>query len=157
VAFFSFIRLFIHGSHPTTEKFDFLDQVVRWVVPAIILGVIFLVLLPFAIYNRMSAIRYISYALTSRQAIAVDRRRCRLVGRVALDSVDQLDHEARSDGSGFIVFDYDMKYPKDDVLGYHGVAVPRLVFEDIDDVESVARLATKAIETLYLEPQGPTI
>ncbi len=104
----------------------------------------------FRIYRRVTTLRTRSYMLTDQRAVVFDRRTNRIVNMVGLDEVDHLDHEARSDGTGYLTFDYKLVYPEN---GGSPQPVPRLVFDDLDDVAHILKVATETIIKLNSDPE----
>jgi hypothetical protein len=83
----------------------------------------------------------VSYLLSDRRAMAFDCRTGKLLKSVSLGEVDQLDQILRSDGSGRVIFDYDLVYPKS---GGSAQALPKLEFVDIEAAATVRALAEEA-------------
>jgi len=104
----------------------------------------------FRIYRRVTTLRARSYMLTDQRAVIFDRRTNRIVNMVGLDEVDHLGHEARSDGTGYLIFDYKLVYPEN---GGSPQPVPRLVFDDLDDVVHILKVATETIVKLNSDPE----
>jgi hypothetical protein len=111
--------------------------------PAIVAGSLYglAVILSFiSRVSRVSALKRLSYAVTTSRAMEIDRQKRLAPSTVALNSVDHFDVEERSDQSGQIVFGY--RTERD----YRGRTrrVPRLIFEGIGSVAFVCALAKDA-------------
>jgi hypothetical protein len=91
--------------------------------------------------RHLIATSRVTYLLSERRAMALDRRSGKLLKSVSLGEVDQLDQILRSDGSGRVIFDYDLVYSKS-----RGTtrAFPKLEFADIESAAAVRALAEEA-------------
>jgi hypothetical protein len=111
--------------------------------PAIVAGALFGVCSVFLFVgrvSRVSALKRLSYAVTTSRAMEIDRQKRLGPSAVALNSVDHFDVEERTDQSGQIVFGY--RTEKD--YRRRTKRVPRLTFEGIDSVAFVCALAKDA-------------
>ncbi len=100
---------------------------------------------------QVRALRTISYALTDRRALCVNRRKLSDPKQVRLATVDRFHHEVMPDGTGSVVFGYQKKelereYPAETI------DVPRLEFEGIEAASVVRKLAEDAAKKLTLHP-----
>jgi hypothetical protein len=89
---------------------------------------------------RIPTLRRTSYAVTSNRALAIDRKKPSKLQAVFLDTVDPFDVTERADQTGSIVFGYSTQ------RGYKGreERVPKLLFDEIDNVAFVCALAKDA-------------
>jgi len=89
---------------------------------------------------RIPVLRRTSYAVTSKRAMAIDRKKPATLQSAFLDTVDPFDVTERNDQSGSIAFGYKIE------RGYKGSdeRVPRVLFDDIDNVAFIAALAKDA-------------
>lgn len=111
--------------------------------PAIVAGALFSLCSVFLFVgrvSRVSALKRLSYAVTTYRAMEIDRQKRLAPSTVSLDLVAHFDVEERSDQSGQIVFGYRTE------RGCRGQTrrVPLLIFEGIDSVAFVCSLAKDA-------------
>jgi hypothetical protein len=102
---------------------------------------LFLGVMLWGIGRQLIAPSRVTYLLSDRRAVAFDRKNGKLLKSVSLGEVDQLDQILRSDGSGRVIFDYDLVYLKSKGTTR---AYPKLEFVDIEDAATVRALADEA-------------
>jgi hypothetical protein len=138
VATFPFAK---SGPSPMLSEED-LYSVKVGIVQAAVLGALCLTFLVLGIFRRVAAVRSLSYLLSDSRAMALDRRRGGPPKTVSFGEIDHLEQNLRSDGSGEIIFDYNLIYPKN---GGTAKAVPKLMFVDIENASAVRKLAEDAV------------
>lgn len=102
---------------------------------------LFLGVMLWGIGRQLVAPSRVTYLLSDRRAVAFDRRSGKPLKSVSLGEVDQLDQILRSDGSGRVIFDYDLVYSKSKGTTR---AYPKLEFVDIEGAAAVRALAEEA-------------
>lgn len=117
------------------------NQVQIYLGYAMIGCLLFLGVMLWGIGRQLIAPSRVSYLLSDRRAVALDRRSGKLLKSVSLAEVDQLDQILRSDGSGKVIFDYDLVYSKSKGTTR---AYPKLEFVDIEGAATVRALAEEA-------------
>lgn len=104
---------------------------------------------------RLYGLRRLSYALTDRRALVLDRSSQKSPKFVAYDEWSRFESFERADGSGLVVFGY-----KDEVRPKWKSRVisktPRLVFDDIDQASFVCSIAERARQTKVGFDKSPT-
>ncbi|HVY52424.1 hypothetical protein FRZ61_21890 [Hypericibacter adhaerens] len=126
------------------------DQAKVYIGYALIGPLVLLAAMMWRIGREIIAPTKLTYLLSDCRAMALDRRNGKLLKSVSLRNVDQLDQILRSDGSGRIIFDYDLIYSKNSNTPE---AVPKLEFVDIEAAATVKALAEKAALKLLAEAE----